>query len=908
MNGLAERLVKWADKQKAWQRDLLRRLAEGEIVESSTLETYAYLAIEEQYNKCKDWITTPNLAPEVDLKPLQLSHLTRTDSGSEPVRLQKIEHIAGANRLAPGANLEFASQGLNIIAGSNGSGKSGYTRILKQVAASRAPGSVLPNVYEVDCDPSAVINFEVGKLGSKAFTWNSGSEDSQDELRRIRVFDALSAQTHLEKSSEVAYVPPALQILSEYVGALNEVSTMVGNLAERRRGQEPDLSELTEGSGIKIVEALGDKTAISILESVKELTPEEQKRSEELPSLISNLVQNDPAKLAAQAADRSRNLERLRKQIERLSTSLNAQTVAKIVTLVTEKTTALTQVEVAANLLKNDSTMAPGTGNTTWRRLWQAARDHVASASDQHDAPSPPGSCPLCQQDLNEDAQERFKKFENFINNEAQLALKHAEINLESAITTLRNLTIPEFDDHTELVTSFSKELASRIGLILGKYLELRDSVVALGERLETDPATPSTKIQAAWEELTTEADSVSQELEEFSKKESAEAEKLRNSDSSAAAVIRLKDELSELIVRAKLFSLVDKLRIEHDRRIQIAALEKAQRDCSTAKATKLNKTLSSEYVAKVCEQFRAEADGLGIDRVPVALKFDRASRGVNYIKVALEDAPNHSVTEVLSEGEQRMAAIAGFFADLTESGDHSLLIFDDPVSSLDQVFRRQVARRLVQESSRRQVLVFTHDVSFVRELYEEHERQTKKRNVDSKPKLPELHYLHINRTRDGTGVTTEAEHWYQVAFKSKIGAIRQRIARSRPIYRAHDDHLYLQEAKDISGSIRECWEVLVEQELLAGVVTRFKRSIETQRLKDLIPVAQQDLDRIDNGMSIHSRLFRGHAAPEDDKSSPPTPDELDKEIQELATFRDEIEARRKAQGKERKNAKSSLN
>ena len=41
----------------------------------------------------------------------------------------------------------------------------------------------------------------------------------------------------------------------------------------------------------------------------------------------------------------------------------------------------------------------------------------------------------------------------------------------------------------------------------------------------------------------------------------------------------------------------------------------------------------------------------------------------------------------VLSEGEQRVVAIAAFLAELSTSTAQSPIVFDDPVSSLDRIF-----------------------------------------------------------------------------------------------------------------------------------------------------------------------------------------------------------------------------
>lgn len=59
------------------------------------------------------------------------------------------------------------------------------------------------------------------------------------------------------------------------------------------------------------------------------------------------------------------------------------------------------------------------------------------------------------------------------------------------------------------------------------------------------------------------------------------------------------------------------------------------------------------------------------------------------------------------------------FFAEVHLHETGSAIAFDDPVCSLDHVRRDAVARRLVQEAQRRQVIVFTHDVAFLLALEE---------------------------------------------------------------------------------------------------------------------------------------------------------------------------------------------
>src|SRR5690606_6346496 len=116
------------------------------------------------------WFDEPVFGAEPTFLPLDASHLTTTVAGGDPVQITRITHLEGANDLAPGTTLEFTPTGLTIIAGKNGSGKSGYTRILKQVAATRASEEVLPNAFEPSADPKAVVGYQVGAATGQEFS------------------------------------------------------------------------------------------------------------------------------------------------------------------------------------------------------------------------------------------------------------------------------------------------------------------------------------------------------------------------------------------------------------------------------------------------------------------------------------------------------------------------------------------------------------------------------------------------------------------------------------------------------------------------------------------------------------------------------------------------------------------
>jgi len=77
----------------------------------------------------------------------------------------------------------------------------------------------------------------------------------------------------------------------------------------------------------------------------------------------------------------------------------------------------------------------------------------------------------------------------------------------------------------------------------------------------------------------------------------------------------------------------------------------------------------------------------------------------------------DHSLTEVLSEGEQKVVAIADFLAEASFRGGSAPLIFDDPVNSLDYRRLSEIVSRIVGLSEEHQIIVLTHNIWFASEL-----------------------------------------------------------------------------------------------------------------------------------------------------------------------------------------------
>ena len=147
-------LIEWASKQPDWQQDALRRVAL--FMELADADTSAIVA---NLKRAK------GLPPDGQLvsQAIKKDHL-QPDARKAPLaRLCSIDAVKNANRLAPGQTLRFAQNGITLIYGHNGSGKSGYCRILKKFCRAIVKDTIYPNVFAAGNTPPAEarIRFKV---------------------------------------------------------------------------------------------------------------------------------------------------------------------------------------------------------------------------------------------------------------------------------------------------------------------------------------------------------------------------------------------------------------------------------------------------------------------------------------------------------------------------------------------------------------------------------------------------------------------------------------------------------------------------------------------------------------------------------------------------------------------------
>lgn len=119
--------------------------------------------------------------------------------------LNSLKHISGVNALANNQEIKFCEEGLTLIFGFNGSGKSSYFRILNMMANADINYPVLQNIYSQTPAPFHVkLDYTIAGTRT-TYTWN-GISNFPPELTHIRFFDANYSKRLLEPHDSHTYL------------------------------------------------------------------------------------------------------------------------------------------------------------------------------------------------------------------------------------------------------------------------------------------------------------------------------------------------------------------------------------------------------------------------------------------------------------------------------------------------------------------------------------------------------------------------------------------------------------------------------------------------------------------------------------------------------------------------------
>ena len=354
--------------------------------------------------------------------------------------------------------------------------------------------------------------------------------------------------------------------------------------------------------------------------------------------------------------------------------------------------------------------------------------------------------------------------------------------------------------------------------------------------------------------------------------------------DADSAERQALVSQQRELRDRLSLGAIGEDVRAEIERQTKIAALKRVEKTCGTGikrQITTKNKALSERLVTDTLRgRFAREVQKLRIGSMPIELRKVRDREAQSFFKVALVDKPDEPIGEILSEGEHRCVALAAFLAELATSREYSGIVFDDPMSSLDHKYRPLVAKRLAEEAADRQVIVFTHDLTFLFDL----QRAAEVAGQD-------VQYQNVHRVQfqpghvsDDLPIDAKAAGPMAVTLRSELKKVRGNFDNWPEARRS----LF---ADGFKGKLRKAWEQGIA-DLIQPVMSRFNSQIKGSSLHKLAIINEDDVIEV---RAARARLSEDlHASPETINPSETTHAELLNELQKLEAWLADVKERQR--------------
>jgi len=628
----------------------------------------------------------------------------------------------------------------------------------------------------------ATIRFHQGAF-EEPTAWVTGSP-SHGALAAVSVFDSDCAPVYLRDKTDVAFRPFGLDIFDQLANICAEVRSRLEAEKARLNALSPILPIFPEGTRARsLVGNLSSLTNPDELRALATLSATEQRRLNELRAQRDDLQVANPKQRAQELTAKAGRVELVRRHVASLFVLFRGSALVQLGSTVE----ALHAAQVSLQTLRDaalTSDLLPGTGNEAWRTMWDAAEGFSESAYPQELFPNlqEGARCLFCQQEIGTEADARLQHFAEYVQSVAQAKVRQAESAYEISLSAVKRADIRR--QEIELAIEELKPETSQLALEVETFLKTAEGIKrgveeALGLRIGFIIAgmssSPESALQAAASALHERAKQL-----------------LAEQPAMAPEIIA---ELKELEARLEFGNHVARILEEIERRKRLAAYDGCLSDCNTQAITRKSTELTTRLVTDQLKTgFQEELRELEFDHLAVAIQPAGGAKGSLYHRLVFTNAPGVSITQVLSEGESRTLSLASFLTELKTTESHSAIIYDDPVSSLDHMWRERIARRLVAEAEKRQVIVFTHDLLFLRALTDEAARKT----VNCK-------HQYIQRDVQ-VGICSEDLPWIAMNTKTRIGRLRVSLQEAETLFRNSPGN-YEEAARGICRRLRDTWE-----------------------------------------------------------------------------------------------------
>ncbi len=839
---------KFAEGLPYWSKYLADKILSGNSISDADIDTsYNYLLEEQNLKEATE-------KPAIIIKYNNVN----AEAYKQNLLLTRLRNVEGVNALTENQIIEF-SPNLTIIYGTNGSGKSGYVRLMKQVFYSKERENILSNIH-IDIPKPITAEFIFKSNDANISLEYENRENA--EFEQFAVFDNKGLIKQLRDKNEFEFRPAGLSFFAEFTEAINRIEQK-RNIETAKISSDNIYTDLFEGeSEIKTaIQNLSDTTKIEELK--KKYIPYsemDKNRKAEVQKEYDELL------LASKGKDKEvRNLENVKKllgenklSIEKLNQYFTTECLAKIKNAITDWINKEATAK-AEGIEKFKTDKIENIGTVEWKNFIIAADTFAKKQKiENRNYPENGDYCLLCHQPLSKDAENLITNYWSFIKSIAEENAKKAQEILVKITSSYEKLNFDLFPDDNTLTVWLTEKYSKELESIKQQLATQR----TLSENIINDV---QNKIESQRAEL--KVDTASYTIIETAIDDSIKA--FQNEEQSKK-LKELLDGKTYLEHKEKFNNHFSKFETFVNNQIWLKKVNRinfGKRQITDNEKSLSNKYFNQRYINTFNEECRKLNGHFGVE-----INHTGAG-GKSYRQLKLKGKnPN----EILSEGEQKVIAIADFLAEMQLSEINRGVIFDDPVTSLDNDRKKQIAERLAEQAKSKQVIIFTHDLIF---FY--HIKNFSKKYLDGIENCLFHHAVEKDSLLCGKIIAntspanegqyhnpTKAEEWLRKSKKS-------------------DGNEKVDFAKAGLSALRSSYEALAIFTILGGTVQRFDPQIRIGRLKDI----KYEKNAVQTVVEKHgeiSDMIEGHL-PSDEFGVIPSPEILEQQINDFKNIKEQL-------------------
>ncbi len=635
-----------------------------------------------------------------------------TNTGPTPAHayLETLSDFDAFKKLVAGLAIRFDRQ-LTLVFGKNGSGKSSLCQALKVLANPDRPSDPLHNVRSTyPGTPSFSYQFR----GQPAATRWTPAAAFGTHAADIKYFDATVAIKHtsgtLQPRTVVEIAAFRLEVF-EYAGQLltgfqTTATNRVTDAAARLQGEIDTAKQRLAGRVDITTAPFNQWDAVSSDECAAYLAA--------LPAFddvrVARLAEWERLLAQYTAASSEEGLRALRAQhalLEQLATQLTSLsswcTSARLTDLQAAETQTTEKRSASVELARQ---AFPTEVNHEQHQALIAAAAAICDLSAMRVREH---ACPLCNQAITADAQRLFTAYHGYLTSTIRAELSALEQILQSGRATLQRIGQFRLDDFSacrDLLPAGTYEAITALVETIVGAVPAPDQPLSRGDTTRYaragELAGHLTTIRATQGTLNQAITTGTQNRQELAGRLSAVQTEIR-SLRAHQAVAADKDALAALCERARLLTPGHQRVMRYDFASRLRAMTNKSKEAH-------RELVLATFEQRLSDEYRSLC-GATLEQMGVKL----ASRGDQQDITVTPQVGESPVHRVLSEGEQKVHALAVFMCEAA-TAPNRVLVFDDPATSFDYNYISNFCERLrniLRDQPQTQVIVLTHNWDF---------------------------------------------------------------------------------------------------------------------------------------------------------------------------------------------------